>query len=430
MVFLLVGLFLAVTWDWHGITDTELNHLQTKALVTHGDIDISRYDRTFMFALEHNDDLYSIYGVGVSLVAAPIYLALTKVGVDARVMEGTVGILFTAGSAALFYVLLARLFDRRIAVGGTIVFVFGTTMWPLASTAFYQHAPVAFLQILALLAFFARDERAPLRAGLAMGAAFFVRPTQVVLAATMGFLYLSEDRRKVARFTLGALPFFLGLLIQNRWIWGSWLEGGYARSGVGYHAFFGQAIGGQTIGWWRGMFIYSPFLILGVVGLVEAGRRRGWIEKRIIAIAAGSILLLLFYSRWDTWWNGLHQFGYRYQLDFVPLIVLMVVYAIHVRPALVWAAAPLVGISILTMSAGMGSDPDRWDPVLYPKSVDLAPIGRAWSAFLDRPWGTLVRFAGVFLVGAALLLATRRDRGRDNAQATDDDKRVPYPGAS
>jgi hypothetical protein len=286
-------------------------------------------------------------------------------------------------------------------------------MWPISSTAFYQHSPVAFLQALALLAFFARDEGAPVRTGLAMGAAILVRPTQAVLAFAMGFLYLSEDWRKLARYTLAAVPLLAGILIQNRWIWGSWLEGGYSRLYAGYNAFFGQAIGGLTIGWWRGLFIYSPFLILAAVGLVEAIRRRQHgLERRILALAAASVLFLLLYSRFDTWWNGLHQFGYRYQLDFVIPLVLMIAYAVHVRPKLVWAAAPLVGISILTMSAGMGSDPDRWDPILYPPSVDMAPIGRAWSAFLDRPWGTLGRFLGVASTTAVLFVAATRSMAK------------------
>jgi hypothetical protein len=73
-VFVVVAGLYTATFTFRGITDTELNSLQTRALVLHGDIDLSRYDVDLTrfqgsggnLVVVRDEHVYSVYGVGVS----------------------------------------------------------------------------------------------------------------------------------------------------------------------------------------------------------------------------------------------------------------------------------------------------------------------------------------------------------------------------
>ncbi|MEX2555737.1 MAG: hypothetical protein WEB06_08900 [Actinomycetota bacterium] len=406
----LVG-FLAATYTFRQITDTELNSFQTRALVLHGDIDLDRYPRfndTEYFARERGSHLYSIYGVGVSLVAAPIFAVLTRMGASTSLLQASVAIPSVAAAIILMYVLLSRLVERRLAIAGAIVFGFGTTMWPLASMAMYQHAPVAMFQLIGLIALFSEKPRAPAVAGLAFASSTFIRPTTGITFAFVGLYYLVRGKRPVGYFTLGSVAPLAGMLIQNRWIWGSWLTGGYAHSGIAFDAEMPSALFGLSFGWWRGMFVYSPVLILGFVGAVMALRRlRSPVEQRLVVLALSAIATFLFYSKWSTWWNGLNQFGYRYLLDIVPLLVVLAAYAVSRSERVRTIAMPLAALSIMTMTFGAGPHKFGFDGVLYADTLEESSLGQSWIVFLDQPLNSLLRLGGVAGVCALFAWLTK-----------------------
>ncbi|MGH2725360.1 MAG: hypothetical protein ACRDKS_00120, partial [Actinomycetota bacterium] len=131
-LFLVLVGFLAATYSYRRITDVELNSFQTRALVLHGDVDLYRYERVNRpgyFTQQRGDHLYSIYGVGVSVVAAPVYAVLARTDASEGVLQGAGAIPFVAGAIVLMYLLLARLVDAKLAAAGALVFGFGTTMW-------------------------------------------------------------------------------------------------------------------------------------------------------------------------------------------------------------------------------------------------------------------------------------------------------------
>lgn len=416
LLFFTLVAFYAGTYSFRPITDTRLNSLQTRALVLHGDVDLSRYGppRQRELAVRRGEHLYSIYGVGVSLFAAPVYLVLVRLGTSEALLQGAVAIPFAAAAAVVLYSLMLRLVTPGLAAAGAVVFAFGTTMWPLATTALWHHAPVALLQALGLAALFSARPRAPGLAGLAFGVATFVRPTVAILAIVVGLFYLTSGRRGLSLYVLGSLVPLVGILVQNRWIWGSWIEGGYSFAGVGFHSNFAHALFGELFGWWRGLFVYSPVLVVSFIGLAAALRRRGFVEKRLAFLGASCVLTILFYARWTTWWGGTNQFGYRYLLDLVPPLVLLGAYAVSKMERLTVLAGPLAAVSVVTMTAG--SLPNRlgWDYRRFPQRFEESPIGSAWIAFLDRPLGALLRIgliAGIGWLLFALAPKVRRANG-------------------
>jgi hypothetical protein len=289
-------------------------------------------------------------------------------------------------------------------------------MWPIGTTGFWQHAAVAFLTMLALAAFFSSDRRAPLWSGLAMGASVFVRPPTVVLLAVMGLFYAlvrEGDRRgrRVRLYAAGLIPAGLAIVVQNRWIWGSWTTGGYGNAGIGFHGDVARDLYGLLFGWWRGLLVYSPVLVLGFAGLALAIGDRTPRGRRLLFLGAGSIATVVFYARWTTWWGGWNQFGYRYLLDIVPVLALLGAYAVSRVRRLGVPGAILGVVSVATMAAGSLPDVFWWDPTprVFARSLSSSPLGLAWRSAASRPGPLLVRLALVGVIAASfILLAPRR----------------------
>lgn len=412
LIFLVLVGFLAMTYSYRGITDTELNSFQTRALVLHGDVDLDRYPRVSRpgyFTIERDDHLYSIYGTGVSVVAAPVYVVLARTGASQGLLQGAVAIPFAAAAIVLMYVLLSRLVDGRLAVAGAILFGFGTTMWPLASMALFQHAPVAVFQLIGLIGLFSDRPRSPVVAGVGFAAAAFIRPTTAIGFGLVGLYYLTRGKRPTIGYAMGSVVPIAGMLIQNRWIWGTWLTGGYSRSGVAFDADMPSALWGLTLGWWRGIFVYSPFLVLAVAGWVLAVRRLGGdVERKLVVLGLAVVTTVLFYSRWSTWHNGSNQFGYRYLLDVVPFMVLLVAYAVARSIRLRTYAIPLATISLLTMTFGATPDGFGLDGDPFPVRIEETSFGEAWIRFFDDPLAGILRLAALAVVVAIFAVLAPR----------------------
>ena len=403
LLFLAVTAFLAATFTFRRITDTELNSFQTRALVLHGDVDLDRYerlDKPSYFKVRRGEGVYSIYGIGVSLTVLPIYAPLAHLGASDEVLQAAGAIPYVAGAIVLMYGLLLRLTRPALAAAGAVVFGFGTTLWPVAAMGLYQQSPVAFFQTLGLIGLFSGSRRAAGLAGLGFGMAAFIRPTTAIPFALVGLYYLTRGKRPTALYALGSLLPMVALVVQNRWLWGEWLTGGYSHSGIGFNADVSEALFGLTLGWWRGIFVYSPVLVLGLAGWIMALRRfRGSVELRVAVLGISSVATILFYSKWTTWWNGLNQFGYRYLLDIVPFLVVLGVYAVTRAARLHTLAVPLAVVSVLTMTVGAGPNRFGYDGVMFASRVEDTSLGQAWIAFLDAPAGGLLKLVGIALIG-------------------------------
>jgi hypothetical protein len=411
LFFILVA-FYAITFSFRAITDTDLNSQQTRAFVLHGDLDLARYKDlkgTEEQYVRVDGHLFSPYGAGISLVGAPVYLPLIHLGASEHFLQGAIGVLSVAAATVIFHRVLGSLFGATLAAAGTIAFAFGTTMWTVAAMAFFQQGPVVMFECLGLAGLFSPRPHGARLAGFGFAMGALLRPTAAIPLVFVGILYLFEGRRPVRDYFFGASLPIAALVVQNRWIWGTWLTGGYQQLRFGFGANMPKALFELLFGWWRGMLVYSPMLILGFVGPVLALRRlERAIDRRVVVIGASSIATILLYSRWTTWWNGLNQFGYRYLLEAVPFLIVVAIYAVARAPRLRPYAYGLGVVSILTMTWGAGPSRGGFDGLLFATKIVDTSIGQAWIIFLDHPLPGLWRLAGVVLVGALIIVASRR----------------------
>jgi hypothetical protein len=298
---------------------------------------------------------------------------------------------------------------KPIAVGGIVVFAFGTTLWPVASMALFQQAPVLFFESMGLLGIFSRRRWSPALAGSGFALATLVRPTAVIPLVIMGLFYLGRDRHRFGAYSAGALLPLVVVAVQNRWIWGSWTQGGYSHLGVPFNAPFVTALRGLTVGWWRGMLIYSPILVLGLVGWALSLRRfRGEVERALSFLGISVLMTMMLYAKWADWGGGINLFGYRLQLDVVPSLIVLAVFATIQLPKIIPFAIPLAGLSILTMTWGAAPSRNGWDTELFPRDIKLTSVWRSWENFIDHPSSGLLRLALVAAAGVVIAVIVHR----------------------
>jgi hypothetical protein len=230
--------------------------------------------------------------------------------------------------AAALAVVLVFAALRRLGLGvgawiGTIAYGFGTTLFSTGSQDAWQHAPAALglgLALYGITRTHPDEPRAAALIGAGLGWAFLSRYTTVACAMVVALYYLVHDRRRFGWLAAGALPFAAFWMYYSWRIYGSPLRTGYdveTRAAsielVGdfpfhlYQTFFNPS---------RGIFVYSPFLLVGLVGLWVLLReyRRGLPRGEGLA-AVGVFSLTAFlvaaivalYGQWSGGWS----YGYR-----------------------------------------------------------------------------------------------------------------------
>lgn len=407
ILFAVIAAFYVATYSFRNISDTDLNSYQTRALALHGDVDLTRYGDKIpkrRNAAQHDGSIYSTYGVGVSLPVLPIYAVAARTSAPDRVLQAAASIPFVAAATLILLRLLLRLVPRAVAVGATVIYAFGTTMWPVAAMGFFQTGPASLLQAIGLTGLFSRRRGGPVLAGFGFATAAFVRPAMIVPALCVGAFYLIEERRGAFLFAAAAVPAVVAFLIQNRWIWGSWVSGGYSEQGVGFHADVPRAFFGLLFGWYRGLFVYSPVLIVGIAGAVLALRKvKDFVDRRMVVLGISSVAVILFTSRWSGWYGGTNQFGYRLLLDIVPFLVVLMAYGAARSERLRTIALPLGVLSVMTMTFGAAPNDFGWDGgTIFPDEVSQTSFGQAWINFVHHPFGGVLRL--IAIVGIAGLV--------------------------
>jgi hypothetical protein len=284
--------------------------------------------------------LVSFYPFGPALFAFPIYLPVWAwLSASGRataadlfavtpVMEKVSASMIAAVTVVFVYLTLRRWISGRAAFLASIGLGLGTSMWATASQLLWQHGPVA-LSIAAGVYFLTDPERS-LRsvcfAGLAFSLAIASRPTAALfwMAAIGALLLESRPLRQrlvsAAWFAAAGMPIILSCFAYNLY-WYSSPLGGYSAAArdLGSLSLL-KGAAGLLLSPNRGLFIFMPITLLGIVGLFRSFRRlREQPLLPMLAIAATCHFLLL---SGYPYWHGGWAFGPRYLVDILPILAL------------------------------------------------------------------------------------------------------------
>ena len=127
-----------------------------------------------------------------------------------------------------------------------------------------------------------------------------------------------------ALFSLGAVLSLSVLVMLNAWRYGSALSFGYGQSGSNLHGI--RARGAILTGLWgqwlspgKSIFLYAPFVLLAVAGIVVSVRRLPAEMSLLIALVVANTL---FFAR-VRFWHGDWAWGPRYMIIVLPCLAVM-----------------------------------------------------------------------------------------------------------
>ncbi len=305
------------------------------------------------------DKIYYQYGPAPAIILMPlVYIWKTNVS------QTFVSMIFGALNAVLVYKLLERLkilgLTKKLLL--TIFFAFGTIHFSAAATGttwFFGHIVAALFLLLTLMENFGK--RRPLLLGLFFSLAVFSRQT-ILLSLPFFLLYLKKDVpyniffRRSMFFIIAALPLFLFNAYYNFARFGSIFDDGrysmylnyvnsfspYTFARVGNPGFVTNMIDLRNIP----LNLYTLFLMPPVFSAKFPFVTASPYGLSIILISPLFIYILLakrnFLTKvsWlaitliaagDFLWfaQGWVHFGYRYLLDFIPFLLILLAYGIE-----------------------------------------------------------------------------------------------------
>ena len=340
-LFLLLLGFYILTMSGHTYASDEETMLAAgEQLVTHGSFQLP--DDDLMNAVVGVDGRsYSRYGPGQSLAAVPFIVAGRALasaapplynGFIVRLCVLLLPALVTATTGLLLYAWARTIgYSARIALAVGLLYGLTSLAWPYSRTFFAE--PLATLFLLLCAYGMRRSERRWwVVAGAAAAGALAVKfQTLLALPLLAGYAALAcwrGDVRSSARLLLGraalgivgmAIPIGL-LFLYNMRLFGGALRSGYG--GLDVSGLLGQpmeeGLYGLTISTGKGLLLFSPTILLGLLGL-GARLRQQWREA-LLALAL-LIAHLAFYSHLD-YWHGDGSWGPRYMVFVVPFLYL------------------------------------------------------------------------------------------------------------
>jgi len=321
------------------------------SLVKRGDFKVNQiyWDYSNVAMETTGGEMVPNYEPAQMILAIPFYLWGRSLG---AALQGVMvfNAVVTAASVALLYLCFLELgYRRRTATLGALVYAFATLAWPYSRVFFREPLTVlAYLvAVYALLRYRAPAPRRllwPALAGAAAGLAFVTK--QISVAAFPSLLLLAfayEWRRPVdaassrslrqtrlAALLAAVIPLAAIVVLGQIYQWTT--LGGvetFARNIVDYttNPQLSSSLPqrmlrgglGLTVSPFRGVFWYSPVLLLGLVGAVPFTRRHRWEGIAFLLLVAAHIL---GYSRY-LYWSGGVAWGARYMLPIIPFLLLL-----------------------------------------------------------------------------------------------------------
>ena len=226
---------------------------------------------------------------------------------------------------------------RRWAMVCGLALAFATSAWSTASRALWQHGPSILFLAVALVALdqlFPRNTDdhapqtdsiwAPLIAGLGLAGAVTMRPTNAVALVLATILVLwKTSRRSRAFYVIGVLAVFIPWTLVTYHYYGTPLQPYDQASKLGLSSTFFESLGAQLISPSRGLFIFSPIVLVAAAGLVIAHRRKSVTPLDLLSSMAFPCYLIAI-ALFPVWWAGT-SFGPRFMTETLPFLFVLAI---------------------------------------------------------------------------------------------------------
>ncbi len=307
----------------------------------------------------------------------------------------------------LIAVFASRLgYSQRLSLGLGLAYALCTMVLPYSSTYFGEPLIALSILLAAYAVYVARGDRRAVMwlivSGVSLGLAVFIRErSAIMIPPFILYVYLCHRRvlwRGWAAFFAPLLVFagIIGFLNLSRY--GSPLTFGFsALQHTSFSTPLMLGLYGLLISPGKGLLLYNPVAWVGFVGLAIMFRTR---RKEAILFALVILAELLFFAVYEFWTGG-WNWGPRYILPVLPLLVLAAGEWVHVNPThlrrTILAALCVIGF-VLNLPALL-VDHSRYlvsfgerDPQNY---LERSILSMADSP-LTQQWPTVFELAGLY----------------------------------
>ncbi|MDQ3367710.1 MAG: hypothetical protein M3680_19990 [Myxococcota bacterium] len=263
-----------------------------------------------------------------------------------------------AGAGVLLFMLYELLgVTRRRAVAWTLAVAFGTMMWPLATSAFDQ-AQQACVVLLAVYAGLQAARRESVRfaalGGFAASVLVSYQEVYIAMVPALGLVCMTPFERLVGYlrsrrlrgYAVGFLVGLAALLLFNVYRFG-------AISAIAPHTGDVPLLGNPVIGALgllvspgKSMFLYSPPLLLAIVGWRALYAREATFARAVLLVVGVHFLIIACLAFWAGDW----AWGPRYLVVTLPLVCLALPFVHLRRPIKISIVALGVVVQVLAIS--------------------------------------------------------------------------------
>lgn len=303
--------------------------LVSQAIAQHGTVKLDAYGETLLDSYgyvihQKNGHAYNYFPLGTALVSTPFVAVANVFGFDMTKDEPLFQMALATLAALLITFILyktARLYLRQtesLLLAGLCWF--GSSLASTVGTALWSH-DFAFVFSSAAIFLVLRRRKpetllTPALIGLSLFLAYLCRPTLALLSPFLLLYYFLQDKKSalLAATTLGLLLLgFMGWSLQEfaqilpDYYLPKRLEGGD----------FATALYGNLLSPARGLWVYSPFLLVSLLLTLLLVPRKKNLAKLSLISLAWPLVHLFSVSQFPHWWAG-WSFGARLLVDALP----------------------------------------------------------------------------------------------------------------
>lgn len=235
-------------------------------------------------------------------------------------------------------------------------------------------------------------------AGIALGLTIYTRERSIILLPPfLLYVFMTQPHRQWKGWLAFLIPIGIGGLLIGGWNWlrfGSPLTTSYAawQPETGFSTPIIAGVFGLWLSAGKGLLFYNLIVWLGLIGLISLWRR-----DRALTILIGLLLLIptFFFARYDLWTGG-WNWGPRYLLPLVPLLVLTAGVWVQAKPSRFRRSA-LIAVCVLGLVLNVPAvlvDHSRYvveagerDPKNYLTRTllqfDVSPLAQQWPTVFE-----------------------------------------------
>lgn len=267
--------------------------------------------------------VYAKKGVTPSLFLMPlVVLADALPWLTTRATLMLFNTLVTTATAVLLFRFVVSL-NYRLRTGLVVALTFGiaTLAFAYAKTAFGEPLAGLLLLVVVMLFYGGNTPRRSIAAGIAIGLLVGINTIYAAFVPVIALLHLWRWRSLRSLLWFGvpiAAAIFL-LALYNAARFGSPFSSGYHfDEGEGFIVPVTVGLYGLFLSPYRGIFWYSPVLLLALPGWLLLRRTHQWLAWGVLVLVGAQALA---FAAWWSWHGGV-VWGPRFLIPVIPLMVL------------------------------------------------------------------------------------------------------------